>query len=111
MALAKSQSAAAGGFGRKNLAVPRIASAGAGRQVQPVQATPELEIAARAPASAAGRSDMMNGALWGIGGAAVTLVTYQMAASHGGGTFMVAWGAMIIGALRFLRGAWRSYVG
>ena len=42
------------------------------------------------------------GALWAIGGAVVTLATYS--AAEGGGTYIIAWGAMGIGALQFLYG-------
>jgi len=59
--------------------------------------------------STAGHGDIVHGALWLAGGIAVTLGTYQMAASHGGGTYMVASGAMIVGALRLARGALRSF--
>lgn len=42
------------------------------------------------------------GLLWCIGGIAVTALTYAMAS--GGGTFIVAWGAVIFGAVQALRG-------
>jgi hypothetical protein len=48
--------------------------------------------------------DMLVGALWCIGGIVVTAVTYS-AASNGGGTYFVAWGAILFGGLQFLRGA------
>jgi hypothetical protein len=50
----------------------------------------------------AGRKDMLHGALWCIGGSAVTLVTYM--AASGGGTYFIAWGAIILGAIQFFRG-------
>jgi len=53
-----------------------------------------------------GLKHMGMGALWGIGGAVVTAVTYS-AASEGGGTYMVAWGAMVIGGLEFLYGVFK----
>ena len=42
------------------------------------------------------------GALWGIGGAVVTLATYS--AAEPGGTYVITWGAMGFGALEFLYG-------
>lgn len=46
--------------------------------------------------------DMIFGALWCIGGIIVTAVTYQ--AASGGGTYVVAWGAIIFGAVQFIKG-------
>ncbi len=46
--------------------------------------------------------DMVLGGLWCIGGTIVTVVTYQAAAS--GGTYVVAWGAIVFGGYQFLRG-------
>jgi hypothetical protein len=40
--------------------------------------------------------------LWCVGGTIVTIVTYQ--AASGGGTYMVAWGAIVFGGIQFLRG-------
>jgi len=37
-------------------------------------------------------------------GIAVTAVTYNDAVSSGGGTYIVAWGAIVFGGIRFLRG-------
>ncbi len=45
---------------------------------------------------------MVFGALWCIGGIVVTVVTYSAAAS--GGTYVVAWGAIVFGAIQFFRG-------
>lgn len=42
------------------------------------------------------------GALWAGGGAVVTLATYS--AAEGGGTYIIAWGAIGFGALEFLYG-------
>lgn len=46
--------------------------------------------------------DMIFGALWCVGGLIVTIVTYQ--AASGGGSYIVAWGAIIFGAVQFIRG-------
>ncbi len=46
---------------------------------------------------------MLAGVLWAVGGIVVTAVTYDMA-SRGGGTYVVAWGAVIFGIYDFVRG-------
>jgi len=43
------------------------------------------------------------GALWCVGGAVVTALTYS-AASDTGGTYVVAWGAIVFGGVEFLYG-------
>ena len=51
---------------------------------------------------AAGKKDMLHGALWCIGGTAVTVVTYSAASN--GGPFIIAFGAIIFGAIQFCHG-------
>ncbi len=51
----------------------------------------------------AAKKNMLYGALWCIGGIVVTIATYSAAAS-GGGTYVVAWGAIIFGGIQFIRG-------
>ncbi len=46
--------------------------------------------------------DVAWGALWCIGGIAVTAITYSKAAP--GGTYIVAWGAILFGAIQFFKG-------
>jgi hypothetical protein len=59
----------------------------------------------RAIVRAAAKRMMLFGALWCIGGIAVTAITYSMASeSPGGGTFVIAWGAILFGFVQFLRG-------
>ena len=53
------------------------------------------------------RNDMLVGGLWFLGGSAVTYFTYAMA--EGGGFFLICWGAMIFGAIQFLRGLANSF--
>jgi hypothetical protein len=50
----------------------------------------------------AGKKNMLYGALWCIGGIAVTAATYG--AASGGGSYVVAWGAIAFGAIQFFRG-------
>ena len=50
----------------------------------------------------AGKKNMLYGALWCIGGIIVTVMTYQAAA--GGGTYVVAWGAILYGGIQFIKG-------
>jgi hypothetical protein len=51
---------------------------------------------------------MMFGALWCIGGLLVTVLTYQAAAGGEGGKYVVAWGAMLFGAIQFFRGVMQT---
>jgi hypothetical protein len=46
--------------------------------------------------------NMIFGALWCVGGIVVTAVTYS--AAMNGGTYVVAWGAIVFGAIQFFRG-------
>ena len=46
--------------------------------------------------------DMMVGGLWFFGGLAVTSFTFL--AASGGGSYMVAWGAILFGGIQFFRG-------
>ncbi len=51
------------------------------------------------------RSQMMVGLCWCIGGVVVTIVSYSAAASGpGGSSYIVAWGAILFGGIRFLKG-------
>ena len=51
---------------------------------------------------AAGKKEMLHGALWCIGGITVTAVTYSLASE--GAPFIIAFGAIIFGAIQFFRG-------
>lgn len=51
----------------------------------------------------AGLKNMGFGALWCVGGLVVTGATYS-AASSGGGTYIVTWGAIVFGAIQFIQG-------
>ena len=50
----------------------------------------------------AARHDMTVGGLWFFGGIIVTAGTYMAAAN--GGTYIIAWGAILWGGIRFFRG-------
>jgi hypothetical protein len=54
--------------------------------------------------SQAGQKNMLFGALWCIGGIVVTVATYSAAASAGEGRYIIAWGAIVFGAVQFFRG-------
>jgi hypothetical protein len=59
----------------------------------------------RRSSSAGATRQMAIGLAWCIGGIAVTVATYAMAANGpGGGTYVVAWGAIIFGMIRFFKG-------
>jgi hypothetical protein len=49
--------------------------------------------------------NMLIGAAICIAGIVITIVTFSYAAKIGGGTYIVAWGAILFGALQFLKGA------
>lgn len=49
-----------------------------------------------------GKKNMLYGALWFIGGVVVTVGT--LSAASGGGTYIVAWGAILFGGIQFVQG-------
>jgi protein-disulfide isomerase-like protein with CxxC motif len=51
----------------------------------------------------ASKKNMLYGALWCLGGLAVTLITYS-----DGGSYVIAWGAILYGGIRFFRGLSQS---
>ena len=53
----------------------------------------------------AGNKNMLYGALWCVGGLLVTILTYSAASD--GGTYVVAWGAVIFGAIQFFKGVFQ----
>lgn len=46
--------------------------------------------------------NMLYGGLWCVGGIVVTAATYS--AASGGGSYVVAWGAILFGGIQFFRG-------
>src|SRR5574340_1260222 len=54
----------------------------------------------------AGKKNMLYGALWCIGGIVVTVGT--MAFASGGGSYIIAWGAILFGFIQFIRGLWQT---
>ena len=56
----------------------------------------------------AGMKNMFIGGIVCVIGLVVTVVSYQMAANNaGGGRYVVAWGAVIFGAIQFFRGVFQ----
>ncbi len=51
----------------------------------------------------AARKNILIGSLLLVGGLVLTVVTYS-AASSGGGTYVLAWGPIIFGGIRLIRG-------
>ena len=47
--------------------------------------------------------NMVVGGLWCVGGILVTALTYN-AVKDTGGTYIIAWGAILFGGIQFLRG-------
>lgn len=54
--------------------------------------------------------DLLYGFLWLIGGILVTAITYSIARNEGG-TYVIAYGAIIFGGLQFLRGLFKYVSG
>ena len=52
---------------------------------------------------------MLYGALWCIGGILVTGITFSAARS--GGTYFIAWGAVLFGGFQFLQGLYQYLTG
>lgn len=52
-----------------------------------------------------GRRNMAIGGVVFLIGVIVTVATYAAASGPGGGRYVIAWGAIVFGALQFLRGA------
>lgn len=49
--------------------------------------------------------NMVMGGLWCVGGTIVTVLSYASASNQsGGGSYVVAWGAILFGAIQFFRG-------
>jgi hypothetical protein len=61
-----------------------------------------LANAEAAALKAAGQRNMLLGGLWCGGGLLVTIATF--AAAAGGGVYLIAWGAILFGAIQFFRG-------
>lgn len=55
-----------------------------------------------------GKEEMKRG-FWVVGvGLLITVITYGIAAGSGGGTYILAWGAILVGALYILQGFFKS---
>lgn len=55
---------------------------------------------------ALGRKNIISGALWCIGGIVVTVITYN--AASGGGSYVVAWGAILFGFVQLIQGIYQT---
>ncbi len=58
-----------------------------------------------AETKAAGKKNILHGAIWCTGGILFTLVTLAFSIALGEGTYIVASGAIIFGAIQLIRGA------
>jgi hypothetical protein len=91
---------------RAGVAAPQIESQLVAQGLDPSSAATVVRnlSAARTNAlRAAGKKNMLYGAVWCIGGILITALTYS-AASQRGGTYFITWGAIIFGAVQFFRG-------
>lgn len=62
----------------------------------------QVNVAIRSARRNAGRKQMWIGAAWVAGGVLVTVISYAVASR--GGTYLLAWGAVIFGAYDLIRG-------
>ncbi len=53
------------------------------------------------------QKDILFGLLWCIGGIIVTMITYNNASD--GGTYIIAWGAILFGGIQFLKGLFHYF--
>ena len=67
-----------------------------------VQQVENLNAAFAKAVKSSGSRNALFDALWCVGGTVVTIATYE--AARGGGTYVVAWGAIVFGAIQLLRG-------
>jgi hypothetical protein len=49
------------------------------------------------------KKDILYGALWCVGGIIITVGTYS-AASNGGGSYVITWGAILFGGIQLFKG-------
>jgi len=57
---------------------------------------------------AVGQKLMLYGFLWCVGGIVVTVVSYSIASSSSsGGTYFVAWGAVLFGGWQMIKGLYK----
>jgi hypothetical protein len=68
------------------------------------QRSQAYEVEARRIKREAGTRNMWIGGAICIVGIVVTSISYSAASSEGGGRYIVAWGAILFGAIRFVRG-------
>lgn len=59
---------------------------------------------------AAGRKSMATGSLWATGGLILTVITY-LTATTTGGTYIIAWAAVIFGVIQVVQGLMQYYSG
>lgn len=90
---------------RAGVPIPEIESSLVRAGLTPAEAAETVATLARLRIEALkeqARKNMLFGALWRGGGALVTFASF--AAAEGGGGFVLAWGAILYGAIQFFRG-------
>jgi len=81
-----------------------LKSTGLGQETVSSVVNRVIQLRKQAHRDVAGKN-MLFGALWCIGGTLFTMASYQMASEHsGGGTYFIAWGAILFGGIQFLKG-------
>ena len=70
-----------------------------------------LEVEGKTPEASAelNSSELRHGVYWLVGGILVTVISYGIASSsEGGGVYLIAWGPMVVGGMKFIRALARS---
>jgi hypothetical protein len=91
--------------GRENAAGALRCSGCGSDRANPGGITPMAEPIPDDSTRRAAEKRMVRGALWCIGGILVTGTTYLLASGPAGGTYVIAWGAIVFGAVEFICGA------
>jgi hypothetical protein len=90
------------------VAPPRASSAPAGQKIRVTLKdgrTVDIDAAQfKALKRKAAAKTMLYGALWFVGGSIVTIWSYAAANSGSGGTYVVTWGAIIVGGIQIVKG-------
>ena len=81
---------------------PQVTLIGQDADPQSTTQTDQQILEQRSARRAAGQQKILFGALWCIGGILVTAITYS--AARGGGTYVIAWGAVLFGLRQLFEG-------
>jgi hypothetical protein len=94
---------------RKQLIASGMSAQDANEIVQQVASWRHKNPGVAAGGGNSGQTSMAIGGIVCLAGIAITVISFMSA--QGGGTYVVAWGAIIFGAIQFIRGASQSQQG